>query len=43
MLWSPPAPAPLLEAADGGLGPLDRGDGRAYVDDVIALLRIVSQ
>jgi hypothetical protein len=43
VLWSPPAPTRLLAASDGGLGPLDRGDGRAYVDDVIALLQIVSQ
>jgi hypothetical protein len=43
VLWSPPAPAPLLEASDGGLGPLDSGEGRTYVDDVIALLQIVSQ
>jgi hypothetical protein len=43
VLWSPPAPTPLLQASHGGLGALDSGDGRAYVDDVIALLQIVSQ
>lgn len=43
ILWAPPAPLPLLDPSGGGLGPLDRGAGRAYVDDVIALLQIVSQ
>ncbi len=43
VLWSPPAPEPLLAHTGGGLGPLDRGEGRAYVDDVAALLQIVSQ
>ena len=42
VLWAPPAPTPLLAAVDGGLGPLDRGPGHAYIDDLVALLGIVS-
>lgn len=43
VLWSPPAPEGLLRAASQGLGRLDAGDGRRYVDDLEALLGIVSQ
>lgn len=42
-LWSPPADSDLLAPGTGGLGPLDTAVGQAYVDDVIALLQIVSQ
>lgn len=42
VVWSPPAPAPLLADATGGLGPLDTGAGRAYVADLTALLGIVT-
>ncbi len=28
VLWSPPSPTPVLAAAEGGLGALDRGPGR---------------
>lgn len=43
VVWSPPAVSDLLAPGTGGLGPLDTGTGSAYVDDVIALLQIVSQ
>lgn len=43
VLWSPPAPTALLAATDGGLGHLDQGAGRAFVDDATALLQIVVQ
>lgn len=43
VLWSPPAPEDLLLPSPLGLGPLDVGDGRRYVDDLVALLGIVSQ
>lgn len=42
VLWSPPAPQPLLAPTEAGLGPLDAGPGADYVDDLIALLEIVS-
>lgn len=42
VLWAPPAPADVLAAAGGGLGPLDAGAGRAYTDDLVALLGIVT-
>lgn len=43
VLWAPPAPANLLAATGAGLGPLDTGAGRDYVDDLVALLGIVAQ
>lgn len=42
VVWSPPAPAALLAASRGGLGPLDTGPGRAYVADLTAVLGIVT-
>lgn len=42
VLWSPPASRQLLAARDGGLGPLDTGDGRRYVADLTAELGIVT-
>ncbi|MGH3443664.1 MAG: RES domain-containing protein [Nitriliruptorales bacterium] len=43
VVWSPPATSDLLASGAGGLGRLDTGTGRTYVDDGIALLQIVSQ
>lgn len=43
IVWSPPARQDLLMPAPLGLGPLDAGAGRRYVDDLAALLGIVSQ
>lgn len=43
VVWFPPASAELLAPGTGGLGRLDTAAGRAYVDDAIALLQIVSQ
>jgi hypothetical protein len=43
VVYSPPAPDPLLRAAAGlGLGRLDRGQGWAFVEDLLGLLGIVS-
>jgi hypothetical protein len=43
IVWSPPAPQDLFIPAPHGLGPLDAGAGRRYVDDLAALLGIMSQ
>jgi hypothetical protein len=43
VVWSPPAQRTVLTADQGGLGPLGTGRGRHYVDDLVALLSIVSQ
>lgn len=43
VVWSPPAAAELLAPGTGGLDRLDTAVGQAYVDDVIALLQIMSQ
>lgn len=43
VIWSPPSPRRLLAPAPRGLGPLDEGQGRHYLDDLMALLAIVSQ
>lgn len=43
VVWSPPAPASVLATSEPGLGLLDAGPGRRYVDDAIALLGIVTQ
>jgi hypothetical protein len=43
ILWAPPGPADILTTVAAGLGPLDAGPGRAYIDDLVALLGIVSQ
>lgn len=40
VLWAPPAPAPPLRAAAGGLGPLDSGPGLDYLLDLSAVLDI---
>lgn len=43
VVWSPPSPNQLLSAVTGeGLGRLDRGDGWAFVEDLLGLLGIVS-
>jgi len=41
VLWWPPAPGPLLIERDGGLGPLDSGEGYRYVSNLTAELGIV--
>lgn len=41
VLWTPPAPSRLLRRCHGGLGPLDSGDGHAYVSNLTAELGIV--
>lgn len=43
VVWSPPASRRLLATSGAGLGPLATGGGRHYVDDLVALLSIVSQ
>ena len=40
VLWSPPAPDPLLRDTGGGRGPLLSGEGAAYVADMAAFLEI---
>lgn len=43
VVWSPPAPRGLLECtAEEGLGRLDRGEGWAFVEDLLGLLSIVA-
>lgn len=39
---APPSLTTVLVTADGELGPLDQGPGQAYIDDLAALLGIVT-
>jgi RES domain len=43
VLWAPPASTDVLITGPGGLGTLDAGAGRDYIDDLVALLGIVCQ
>ncbi|MGH3517777.1 MAG: RES family NAD+ phosphorylase [Haloechinothrix sp.] len=43
VVWSPPAARRLLAPSADGLGLLATGPGRHYIDDLVALLSIVSQ